>query len=1042
MSSLERSESTQKYWRSLNELEQTPEFQALVETEFPGGPEEEWTESSRRRFLQLMGASLALGSMSSCRWQKEYITPMVDRPEDWVPGKPRHYASMMQVGGVAAGVVVTSYDGRPTKVEGSPKHPAGAGTSTYAQAATLELCDPDRSQAPCQIIDGAEVDASWEGFESFLVEQLYGLRGSGGGLAVIAQSDSSPAMAALRRRFEETYPEATWVEWEAWSRDEEAKALASLFGGPTRPTFKAEAADILLTLDDDFLELHPEHKKNARGYASRRKPEERAMNRHYAVEPSFSVTGVGADHRLPVRGSQVAGVLLAIQAELAVNYGVGSAPASVPTTGLFASGPVQAFVKAVAGDLATHRGSCLVTAGVNQPAEVHATVVGLNIALGNRGNTVEYHAADGMTEPGTEELSALVESMRDGAVDTVVCLGTNPVYDSPADLEFTSAYSRVANRIHYGLYRDETAMASTWHVNAAHWLEAWADGRSWDGTHTFAQPLIAPLYDGRDRYAFVGGLIGRGDIEAQSWIQQQFNALYGPDELAWRKAIQRGFQPGTSFVKAGAPGVAPALTMDSGQLEPWDESMPLEAVFRLDSKVYDGRFANLGWLQELPDPLTKLTWDNAAVIGVGTANALGLKDHDLVEFELNGRKLELAVYVMPGQAPGTVGLPIGYGRTTCGHVAGLAADEIDPVGFDTYKLRTTDAMAFGQGMTVDREKKGFYQLVSTQDHHVIDTTGMDGRADRIGDLVRSGTLEEWRDHPDFAQHRVHHPPLKSTWKEHEYSDYKWGMAVDLSACNGCGACTVACNAENNVPIVGKDQVFKGREMTWMRMDRYFTGDPENPQVVSQPVSCMHCENAPCEQVCPVAATVHSSEGTNDMVYNRCIGTRYCSNNCPYKVRRFNFLNWNEDLQEEDGEVRKLSMNPEVTVRVRGVMEKCSYCIQRISAARIERHSKGERIQDGDVVSACQDVCPSEAIYFGDLNDESSAVRKKHDNDRAYAMLPELNNKPRTVYLAAIRNLHPDLAPAYEPHGGHGGHGGDGHHSDGHSDDSGKEVEHV
>jgi MoCo/4Fe-4S cofactor protein with predicted Tat translocation signal len=1013
MPSLERSDSTRKYWRSLNELEQTPEFQELVKEEFPAGPEQEWTEPSRRRFLQLMGASLALGTASSCRWQKEYITPMVDRPEGWVPGTPRHYASMMQVGGVAQPLVVTSYDGRPTKVEGNKLHPSSQGaTSIHAQAATLELCDPDRSQTPMQRVDGVEQESSMEDFAGFVQDHLRGQLGSGQGLAVLAPSSSSPAFTALRARFMETYPQARFVEWEAWSRIEEQQGLQGIFNANIRPIYKLAAADIVLSLDEDLLGTHPDQLRHARDFASRRRPEDRTMNRLYSVEPSFTLTGAAADHRLPLCGAQVTGLLLAVQKELADKHGIGQggAPAAAPTSGVFAEEQVTKFVTAVAGDLAAHRGSGLVVAGPTQPAGVHAAAAALNAALGNRGQTVEYHVADGAPAADPSELAALVSAMNDGQVDTLVCLGTNPVYDAPADLDFAAAYAKVTNKIHHGLYRDETAVQSDWHLNAAHWLESWGDALAWDGTYTIAQPLIAPLYNGQDACGFLGMLIGRGEIEAQSWIRQQFGAAFGPDEMTWRTAVQRGFQPGTSFSRSSETAViAAAPNFDSASASVWKKGDPLEAVFRVDSTLYDGRYANLGWLQELPDPMTKLTWDNAAVIGPATAQALGVKDFDLVEFAVDGRSIQMAVYVMPGQAPGTVGMSLGYGRTECGHVAGLNADDIDPVGFNTYTLRGSAGLAFA-ACTVGATA-GYYKLASTQDHHTIDAIGLAGRADRLGDLVRGGTLEEWRDHPDFAQHQVHHPPLKSLWEEHEYEGYRWGMAIDLSTCTGCSACTIACQSENNIPIVGKDEVFKGREMNWIRMDRYFTGDEENPEVQQQPVGCQHCENAPCEQVCPVAATVHSSEGLNDMVYNRCIGTRYCSNNCPYKVRRFNFLNWNKDLAQDGAEVRKVSMNPDVTVRVRGVMEKCSYCVQRIAAARTERNLNGERIQDGDIVTACQQVCPSEAIHFGDLNDEGSVIRKKHANDRAYAMLAELNNKPRTAYLAAIRNPHPDLAPA-------------------------------
>jgi len=1057
MPPLERSDSTKKYWRSLNELEETPEFQELLETEFPGGPEEDWTESSRRRFLQLMGASVALGTASSCRWQKEYIAPMADRPENWIPGKPRHYSTMMQLGGVAESLVATSYDGRPTKIEGNAQNAASKGaTSVYAQGATLELCDPDRSQGVAQFVDGQEVESDMAAFDSFLSESVLAGLGNGSSLAILTGANSSPAFAELKASFQSAYPQVRFVSWEAWSRHNEEFGLESIFGTKVRPVYHLADADIVLSLDEDLLGAHPDRLRLSREFASRRRPEERVMNRAYSVEANFSLTGAAADHRLPVKASQVGVILAALQSTLASDHGVGAAPSNAPSGGILAEERTQKFVTALAGDLAANRSRCVIAVGASQPASVHAQAHALNIALGNRGKTVEYHVSTEAPASHSGELMGLVSAMNAGQIQTLLFMGANPSYDAPADLGFGEATAKVANKIHLGLYRDETALQSDWHVPAAHWLEGWGDARTWDGTHTLAQPLIAPLYGGLDQFQFLGKFMSTGEPSAENAVRETFAAMYGSDELTWRKAVQRGFQPGTSFVKAGAAQGA-AASMNLANSAAWAEGQPLELCFNTDATLYDGRFANSGWLQELPDPMTKLTWDNAAIMGAGTADALGIKDHDLVSLDVNGRKLDAAVYIMPGQAPGTIGLSLGYGRTAAGHVAGLNADHIDPVGFNSYAVRTTESLGFATTVNVSKTGRR-YELASTQDHHVIDEIGQKGRGSRIGQLVREGSLDEWKDHPDFAQHRVHHPPLVSTWEERDWTvddkgqpTYRWGMSIDLSSCTGCSACTIACQAENNIPIVGKEQVIKGREMAWIRMDRYFTGDVENPQVAQQPVGCQHCENAPCEQVCPVAATVHSSEGLNDMVYNRCIGTRYCSNNCPYKVRRFNYLNWNKDLKEEGAEVRKLSMNPQVTVRVRGVMEKCSYCVQRIASARVDRHTKGDRIQDGDVVTACQQVCPADAIHFGDLNDSESQISKAHGNDRAYKMLAELNNKPRTAYLAAIRNPHPDLAPAYEP-GGHGGHGGhDDHgHDDGHGHDAEPhagdhaetEVEHV
>ncbi len=1010
MSSLNRSESTRTYWRSLRQLEDSAEFQELVSKEFPAGPEGEWSSTSRRRFLQLMGASVALGTASSCRWQQGYIAPMSERPEGWVPGTPRHYSTCMEIGGVAEALTVTSYDGRPTKVEGNASHPSSQGSTTsYAQAATLELYDPDRSRGYARYEAGSEVPASEEEFRQFLAANVRPKVSDGSGLAVIAEASSSPAMARLHERFAATFPNAQYVEFEPLSRFNEQAGCATLFGVPTRPVYQLEQADIIVALDDDLLGQHPDRLRVARGFASRRRPEDGAMSRLYAVEASFSVTGARADHRLPLRGEQVGAFLTALENELA-GRGIGTASAAVDQ-GTFAEEHVQTFLHALAGDLAGHRGRSLISVGPGQPAAVHARAHALNLALGNRGRTVEYHDASTVALHDPADLRSLVQSLNSGGVDTLVVLGGNPVYNAPADLDFAAAMAKVEHRVHLGLYRDETAVASTWHVPATHWLESWADARSWDGTWTLRQPLIEPLWGGKSVAEMLGMVIGRGVIEGRNWTRSTFREEFSKDELVWRQAVQRGFMPGSGLAIAGAAsGSAPALQHSAAVQAAWSGSGSVEAVFQTDHTLYDGRFANLGWLQELPDPLTKLTWDNAAVVSLATAEALGLADMDEVEVELDGRSVKMGVYVMPGQATGTVGIALGYGRSEGGHVAGLWVDQVDSVGSNTYSIFSAGAAAFRAGATLTATG-GHWPLASTQDHHLVDEMGMQGRADRLGELVREGSLEKWKQEPDFAQHVVHHPPLKSLWDEHPYEGYRWGMSIDLSTCIGCSSCTIACQSENNIPVVGKEEVMNGREMAWIRMDRYFSGDAEDPKVLNQPVGCMHCELAPCEQVCPVAATTHTSEGLNDMVYNRCIGTRYCANNCPYKVRRFNYYNFNKQLDKPDRGVEKLGKNPEVTVRARGVMEKCTFCVQRIQTARVDAHNQGEQIQDGAITPACAQVCPTQAIHFGDLNDEQSAVRQKHDNDRAYAMLAELNNKPRTAYLAAIRNTHPDMTPA-------------------------------
>jgi MoCo/4Fe-4S cofactor protein with predicted Tat translocation signal len=1020
MSSLERSDTTRDYWRSLNDLENTPEFAEMVAKEFPDGPgpEQKWSESTRRRFLQIMGASVALGSVSSCRWQKGYIAPMADRPEGWVPGKPRHYSTCVEVDGVAQSLVVTSYSGRPTKVEGNQQSPASLGaTTSQAQAGTLELCDPDRSRGPARFTGGIESATTWAEFQNFLKEQVRPKMNSGAGLAVLAPLSSSPSMAAQRQRFASTFPNASFVEFEATNRLGEQQGLSQLFGERVRPEYRLGAADIILALDEDFLGGHPDQLRLSREFAARRKPEEGDMNRLYAVEARFTLTGAAADHRLPVRAEQVGAIFAAIQKELAEKHQVGTAPSGVPVGGILAEGKVHAFIATVAKDLAAHKGKCLIAPGPSQSAEVHAQAHALNLALGNRPATVEYLSTDifetdVLHASNPADLADLVQAMNDGKIDTLAILGCNPVYSAPADLNFAAALAKVPNKVHLGLYRDETATLCDWHLPQAHWLETWSDALAWDGTWTIGQPLIEPLYHGKNNFEFLGMLVGRGVIEGAAYVRDTFRNEFGENEAEWRQTVQRGFHDDSRLPEAEqASGEATAIVVTEQQVAPWKAGDDLEAVFHSDYSLLDGQYANLGWLQELPDPLTKLTWDNAAVVSPATAQALGVKDHDKVELDLDGRLLEMAIYVMPGQALGTVGLALGYGRTGAGHVAGLGADAVEPVGFNTYKLRSQAKANFGSGLKV-RPTGAFYQLASTQDHYIIDQRGMAERGRRVEELVRGADLDTWKEHPDFAQHMVHHPPLKSLWDDFEYTNgYRWGMSIDLSSCTGCSSCTIACQAENNIPVVGKEQVFLGREMAWIRMDRYFGGDVEDPQIQNQPVGCMHCELAPCEQVCPVAATTHSSEGLNDMVYNRCIGTRYCANNCPYKVRRFNYFEFNSQVRAEGNEVLKMAMNPEVTVRDRGVMEKCSYCVQRIQTARVEAHSKGKRIEDGQVTPACAQVCPSDAIAFGDLNDKSSKVRRLHDNDRAYAVLAELNNKPRTAFLAAIHNPHPDLAPA-------------------------------
>ncbi len=1010
MSPLERSAATRSYWRSLEELADTDRFRELQAKEFPAGDEEHWTESSRRRFLQLIGASVALASASSCYWQKETIAPFNERPEDRIPGKPRYFASAMEVGGVGRALLVTSYDGRPTKVDGNPEHPASRGASeVWAQASTLEMYDPDRSRGPMRAgADGALVDSSWKEFEAWVAESLPEAVGPGGaGLAVIAEASSSPARAAAQEALQRRFPQLRWVEYEPVSRQNELLGCVLAFGSSVRPRVDFSQAKVVLSLDDDPLQVHPGMLANVRGYAANRKPEKGPMSRLYAVEARYTTTGAAADHRLPLRAEQVGPFLADLEDLLVREYGL-KLPDREPRTvsgGRLKATPVPAFLAALASDLASNRGAGLICVGSGQPPEVHARAQRLNVLLGNLGKTVDFLPA----RPGPDfgAFRKLSAELAAGKVPVVVVLGGNPVYDAPGDLDFAAAYAKASTRIHFGLFRDETAHASTWHLPRAHALECWGDCRTWDGTYTLQQPLIEPLWGGRSPLEFLSLLAGNPEADGMELVQ----AASGQSGAAWRKLVHDGFLLGSAAAPVEVqPRQLEAPKFEARQLQEGDLAAgELEIAFYAHPHLYDGRYANNGWLLELPEPLTTLTWDNAALLSMRTAEALGIENGTLVDLELDGRTVRLPAYVEPGHADGSISVALGFGRTAAGHVGGLLGDDAPPVGTDVNPLRRSTAPDFDHGLRVVATGIA-YQLATAQDHHLIDTLGMEGRAERVPELVREADLAEWKEDPQFAAHEDHHEPLVSLWEERTYEGvHKWGMSVDLATCVGCNACTIACQSENNISVVGKEQVLKGREMHWIRLDRYFTGSIESPRVLTQPMTCQQCEMAPCEEVCPVAATMHTDEGLNDMVYNRCVGTRYCANNCPFKVRRFNFHLYNENLRDPENEVLKMGKNPEVTIRSRGVMEKCSYCVQRIASARHDARLEGRPIRDGEVTPACAQVCPAEAIVFGDLNDLGSRVSAEHANPRAYEMLAELNLKTRNRFLARVRNPHPALA---------------------------------
>ncbi len=987
------------YWRSLDDLAGKPEFQRWVRDEFPGMAEELSAPSTRRGFLKIMAASLGLAGFTACRWPKEEIHPFANRPDGRVPGVPQQFATAFELGGAALGLLVTSYDGRPIKIEGNPLHPASLGAANaFAQASVLELYDPDRSQNPVRREKGQELSARWDDFVAFAGPHFDGLRAKGGaGFAVLSEETSSPSLARLRERFRTVFPRASWHEYEPISRDAEREGTRLLFGRALRPLLHLDRADVIVCLDDDPIYQHPNALRHARDFASLRRAENGAMNRLYVAESVLSLTGAAADHRVAVSSRKIASLVVQLSAELSrLGVRLPGAPSELDRA-LAQPGQLleASFVATAARDLAASRGRALVLVGPRQPAPVHALCHALNLALDGAVTYVEDSGAAG--RPGHfESLAALVAEMKGGGVGTLLILGGNPVYDAPADLGFPGALGGVQTPIHLGLYDDETSRRCRWHVHRAHYLESWGDVRAWDGTVSVQQPLIEALYGGKSAIELLALAVGEPAAGYDIVRATHAGLASGSDaEAAWKRTLNDG-------VLAGSAAPAPAKPVEA---RPSLELMPellaalsrasgneLEIVFTPDASAWDGRFANNAWLQELPDPLTRVTWDNPVTLSPATADALGVRHGDLVSLSLEGRSVEAAVYVLPGQAAGSLAFPLGYGRKSAGRVGNGA-------GFNAYALRTSSHPYVSSPVAVTKTGRT-YPLACTQDHQAIDTIGLQERGKRVGQLVREGTLARFLAEPDFPRKMGEELPSLALYSEQKYKgEHQWGMSIDLSACIGCNVCAVACQAENNIPVVGKVQVGNGREMHWIRVDRYFTGGPEAPRAVFQPVTCQHCENAPCEEVCPVAATSHSQEGLNQMVYNRCVGTRYCSNNCPYKVRRFNFFNYFPDVPE----VTKMVYNPEVTVRSRGVMEKCTFCVQRIEAVKIAARNARRPILDGEITPACVQTCPTQAIVFGDLKDPDSRVAKLHREERSYALLGELNVKPRNRYLARLRN---------------------------------------
>ena len=901
------------------------------------------------------------------------------QPERIVLGQPLYFATAMPLGGFGLGVVVESNQGRPTKVEGNPAHPASLGaTDVAAQGSVLGLYDPDRSK----VVTSAGQIRTWQGLVDAFASVREAQRASrGAGLRILTGTVTSPTLGTRIQALLDAFPDARWIQWDPIGRDGSRLGTRLAFGQDVETQYRFDQAKVIVSLDADFMTFGPGRLRYVRDVMRGRRvsSDHQEMNRLYAAESTPSVTGSVADHRIPVRARDIEAIAraLAVQAGLAV-------PPSQDASAVTAN---RRWIDAVAADLRAHRGASVVVAGDQQPPVVHALVHALNHALGNVGHTV-VHTAPVEVRPDHQlaAMQGLVAEMRAGTAECLLILGANPVYSAPADLDFATALEQVPLRVHLGLYADETARLCHWHVPEAHYLESWGDVRAFDGTASIIQPLIAPLYGGRTPAEMLAAFTGESgqsmhDLVRARWEQLRPN---GDFEGFWEQVLHDGVVPDSA---APPQTVQIRGAWDPGPTAPPVEHDGLEVVFRPDPYVLDGQFTNNGWLLELPRPITKLTWDNVAQVAPATAERLGVASGDVVELGFHGRTVRAPIWIAPGHAPGSVTVALGFGRMHLGQVG-------DDVGFNAGAIRPSDALDGGSGLTLVTTGTRML-LASTQDHQT-----MAGRP-----LVRRATLDEYRAHPEFAAEMGEAPPRSmSLFPDKPYPGNAWGMAIDLGACIGCNACVAACVAENNISVVGKDQVANGREMQWIRIDRYYAGELDAPEILHQPVPCMQCENAPCEVVCPVNATVHSSEGLNDMVYNRCVGTRYCSNNCPYKVRRFNYFlyaNWTS-------ETLAMARNPQVTVRSRGVMEKCTYCVQRIERARARAKLDDRPIRDGEIVTACQQACPAEAIVFGNINDSDSRVAKLKADSRNYALLAELNTRPRTTYLAGVTNPSPDL----------------------------------
>ena len=1030
MSQISKDQDPQ-YWRGFGQLFQTDGYKESLEREFEEGATTLTDPISRRSFISLMGATAAFAGLTGCNIRRpvQNILPYAKMPEHVLPGIPLYYATAMGVGEDVVGLLVESHEGRPTKIEGNPQHSQSLGAaSAIHQASILELYDPDRLKEVKSANKGSTVQAFKQWWDS-KSESYKNNRGKG--LAICTEHKASPSYYKILREFKRSYPLARIYRYEPINRDNIIDGLNLVTEEWLNQTYDFSEPDIIVSIGSDFLNSGPGSLRYTKQFVSRRNPDQK-MNRLYVFESTFSVTGTKADHRVPIKSSDMALLLWKLMRRL-----LQKAPerfsglltkevmSKMTTVVRKLDDPIDdIYIKVLADELLQNPSKSLIVAGAEQSPTVHGLIALLNIGLENVNRSVFFRDLNFsnysiIRKNSRHSIKALAEDIQGDRIETLIMVGGDLLYNSPVDLDFRTLIDKVDDKVHLSLFENQTNKMSDWRIPRKHYLEAWEDLQSIDGSVSIQQPLIRPLYEGFSDSEFIRALIG----DAKALPDDDYSLLITALESRYSaKIVKSKFSKWINTGLVTGPTKSKSVinikntTFSAAILEKIkayrNSHAQLEMVLYPDRSLYDGRFANNGWLQEFPDPITKLTWDNAALIAPKTASKLGIQWNgetghtaSVYQFDTGVASLQLPVLVLPGQAENSIGVSLGYGQSDIGRVG-------RSVGGNAFSLFSSREGRVISDVQVNPTEKS-YQLASTQEHH-----SLEGRPH-----IREATYSDYEKHPHFAQEMVEHPPLESIWDEKEYTEgYQWGMSIDLNKCTGCGACTLACQSENNIPIVGKDEVLNGREMSWIRIDRYFQGDVDKPRMVQQPMTCIQCEMAPCEQVCPVAATVHDSEGLNAMTYNRCIGTRYCANNCPVKVRRFNFFDYHQRnpqsvkkvrqhlfdyIREPDPSIQK-QFNPDVSIRMRGVMEKCTYCVQRISEAKHTSKNENRLVLDGEIKPACAQTCAADAIVFGNILDKKSQVAKEKLSPRNYTVLEELNLKPRTSYLAGITNPQHDI----------------------------------